>query len=142
MDDISLRKYKSSDFRNVLSLEREAFPTFVSPFEIKLSSFISKIFVLEKKKEIIGTVFFINFLDFSYACNTAVKKEYRNKKIAQNFGPVILDKLKASGIRLLIAAIQTSNKASLKMATKIGFKKSYKFTLPFLGDVVLVYKWL
>jgi L-amino acid N-acyltransferase YncA len=142
MDDFSLREYRSNDFKRILSLEREAFGAWANPLEIKLSSFISKVFVLEKLNEIIGTVFFINILDFSYACNASIKKEYRNKKIAQSFGPVILDKLKSNGIRLLIATIQTDNQASLKMATKIGFKKSYKFILPFLGDVVLVYKWL
>jgi L-amino acid N-acyltransferase YncA len=142
MDDFSLREYKSNDFEKILSLEREAFSILASPLEIKLSSFISKIFVIEKSDKIIGTVFFISILDFAYACNAAIKKEYRNKKIAQSFGPAILDKLRSDGIRLLTAIIQTSNKASLKMTANIGFKEGYKFSLPFLGDVVLVYTWL
>ena len=142
MDDFSLREYKSSDFKKLLSLERNAFGFLANAIEIKFSSFISTIYLIEKSNEMMGAVFFINIGDLSYGCNAAIKSEFRNKKVAQNFGPLILDKLKFKKIRLITATIQTNNQASLKMASNIGFKESYKFTLPFLGEVVLVYKWL
>ena len=142
MDDIIIRKYKNSDFGKVLKIEKDAFGILANPLEIKLSSFISTIYVIEKSNEIIGAVFFINIGDLSYACNAALKQEFRNKKVAQTFGPLILDQLKKDGIRLITAMIQSNNKASLKMSVNIGFKKSYEFKLPFLGDTVLVYKWL
>ena len=142
MSDIIVRKYKSGDFKEILSLERDAFGFLANPLEIKLTSLISQIYVIEKLNEIIGAVFFISFQDFSYACNAAIKSEFRNKKIAQSLGIPILEQLKKDGIRLITAVIQTNNLASLGAVKNLGFKKSYKFNLPFLGEVVLVYNWI
>jgi len=162
-NNLIIRKYNRSDFNSVLELEQEAFGKLLAnKFEIFFSSLISDIYIVElssnqcdtnckkpncginKKndtKNIIGAVFLIRLLDAVYACNGAIKKEYRNKKLAQTILPQILSDLKNSGIRLVFALIEADNIASQSAVKKAGFTEGRHYNIPITGEVIVFYIW-
>lgn len=140
---IQLRKATKNDYQKIYQLLQDIFGVLlVNPLDFMLSILLSKVYVLVDQKQIIGCLFLFQLGDVAYIFNGGIAPSYQNQGVATEFLLNHFDKIcQQEKIKLVLAMIQTSNKRSLAVTKKAGFKdKNLSIPIPLLGSTTIVYK--
>ncbi|MHC1567948.1 MAG: ribosomal protein S18-alanine N-acetyltransferase [Candidatus Syntropharchaeia archaeon] len=114
-----IRKFRKSDLRRILEIEKEAFPK--SPYDIFTFSYFYRIypdfFLVHEEREITGYIIF-NPED-GHIASIAVHPDYRRRGIGTK---LVEEVFKRTGRKAYIE-VRESNKGAQEFYKKIGFRK-------------------
>lgn len=108
-------------------LERESFSSFYSD-SVLLSTLKAPSFfgLASVDNKVLGYVFSTVVLDEANIDRIAVKKEYRNQKIATKLLIELENRLKDKGVKKVLLEVRRSNAVAIKLYLSLGYKKIYE----------------
>jgi ribosomal-protein-alanine N-acetyltransferase len=122
-----VKEITPSMIEEISLLERESFSSFYSDSvllsTIKAPSFFGLASVDNK---VLGYVFSTVVLDEANIDRIAVKKEYRNQKIATKLLIELENRLKDKGVKKVLLEVRRSNAVAIKLYLSLGYKKIYE----------------
>lgn len=124
IEDIRIRRAKTSDLPQILAIEKESFPTpwskeaFLKEFEKKNGVFL----VIEEASEILGYVCFWVIADEMHLANLAVRRDCRQKGLGKKLLEVALETAKRYGAKRALLEVREGNLAALRLYQSLGFK--------------------
>jgi len=125
---ICYREMRDDDLKQVLSIERQSFPTpwSYSMFKNEMLNVFSEAIVAEaeteeNKKEIIGYACYWLIGDEIHITNIATEPRYRRRRIGEGILVRIMAKAREEGMSEITLEVRVSNIAAQRMYTKLGF---------------------
>ena len=122
---IKLRKFRLSDLKTILKIERSSFSIdayskkrFKSLWKYHPNNFI----LAEIKDKIVGYIIAYPRKDFGDFNSVAVDKKYRNLGIGKKLVNFMLEKFKKLGLKRAFLEVRTKNKITISFYRNLGFK--------------------
>lgn len=122
-----VKEITSSMIEEISLLERESFSSFYSD-SVLLSTLKAPSFfgLASVDNKVLGYVFSTVVLDEANIDRIAVKKEYRNQKIATKLLIELENRLKDKGVKKVLLEVRRSNAVAIKLYLSLGYKKIYE----------------
>lgn len=122
---IKLRKFRLSDLKTILRIERSSFS--IDAYSKKRFKSLWKYhpndFILAKiKDKIVGYIIAYPKKDFIDFNSVAVDKKYRNLGIGKKLVNFMLKKFKKLGLKWASLEVRTKNKVAISFYKNLGFK--------------------
>ena len=124
---VSIRKMSAADLRQILKIEREAFPTpwstglFMQELDFSLSrSFVATV-AGERGEETVGYVIYWMVADEIHINNLAVRKDFRKSGVASKLVAEALARGCGEGAQSCTLEVRVSNLAARGLYEKFGF---------------------
>ena len=122
-----VKEITPSMIEEISLLERESFSSFYSD-SVLLSTLKAPSFfgLASVDNKVLGYVFSTVVLDEANIDRIAVKKEYRNQKIATKLLIELENRLKEKGVKKVLLEVRRSNAVAIKLYLSLGYKKIYE----------------
>ena len=122
-----VKEITPSMIEEISLLERESFSSFYSD-SVLLSTLKAPSFfgLASVDNKVLGYVFSTGGLDEANIDRIAVKKEYRNQKIATKLLIELENRLKDKGVKKVLLEVRRSNAVAIKLYLSLGYKKIYE----------------
>lgn len=122
-----VKEITPSMIEEISLLERESFSSFYSD-SVLLSTLKAPSFfgLASVDNKVLGYVFSTVVLDEANIDRIAVKKEYRNQKIATKLLIELENRLKDKGVKKVLLEVRRSNAVAIKLYLSLGYKKIYE----------------
>jgi len=127
LDEIELGEYREGDILEILSIERESFPTPWSEaiFRNELASPLSSILIARTKQGqatcVAGYTVYWRVVDETHVHNIAVRKDLQRRGIASSLLMEVIERTRREGARWATLDVREGNLPARMLYQKMGF---------------------
>ena len=145
-DNYIFEKANLDDVNKIYEIEKESFtnPWSIENIKSELEKEDSYVFVCKLDENILGYISSSIIEDEAYLLNVAVKKDYRNQKIATRLFQNVFDLCESSDVNFITLEVRKSNSAAINLYTKLGFNNvgiRHNYYRKPVDDAVLMTKY-